>query len=63
MGARLNTKEVAAILGVTPNTLITWRKGKKGPPFYRQVGLVWYDVEMLREWQRQNVELCGMKAG
>ena len=59
--ARLNTKEVAELLGTTRQTLAVWRGQKKGPPFYRHVGRVWYDRELLSEWQRRNTEMCGAK--
>jgi len=59
--ARLAPKEVAAHLGVAAFTLWCWRKRKAGPPYYRQVGRIWYDRGLLLAWQRQNSEMCELR--
>jgi hypothetical protein len=57
---RLSTKEIADYLGVHPITIKVWRREKIGPPFYRQVGRVWYDLDQITEWREKNTERCGL---
>lgn len=57
----LNTKEVAALLGVSADTMMNWRKQKKGPPYVHMVGRFWYRQDQIAEWQRQNTEWCELR--
>jgi len=55
---RLSTAAVAAVLGVAPATLRSWRKKGIGPP-YVKVGVktVWYDLDDLEAYlARSRVE-------
>ncbi len=56
--ARLSPKELADDLGVHMQTLRAWRKKEKGPPFYRQVGRIWYPRAELDKWREQITSMC-----
>ncbi|MCO6413528.1 MAG: helix-turn-helix domain-containing protein [Thiogranum sp.] len=44
---RLDRREAAEYLGVSPNTLTCWASEKKGPPFYKPGKRCLYKVEDL----------------
>jgi predicted site-specific integrase-resolvase len=49
----LKPREVAAMLGVSPYTLLEWRRVGFGPPFLRLRGNdLRYEKEALRKWVR-----------
>ena len=48
----LNTSQVAAILGIKPNTAEIWRLQGKGPKFYKIGRLVKYSSSDLDEYLR-----------
>lgn len=49
----LTTEEVAALLKVSPATLVDWRHDLKGPRWYKMAREVRYKLEDLLEWERQ----------
>ena len=49
--ARLSTKQVAAMLKVTPTTVANWRKQKIGPRWYRRVRKVFYLKSDVESWE------------
>jgi hypothetical protein len=51
---RLNTKQVAALLKVTPDTVAKWRKQKIGPRWYRRVRKVFYLKTDVESWEFSN---------
>jgi hypothetical protein len=51
---RLNTKQVAALLKVTPTTVANWRKQKIGPRWYRRVRKVFYLKADVENWEFSN---------
>ena len=59
---RLSTKEAAAIIGYSAETLKHWRHGEKrwrpgipGPRFFSIHGRIFYSREALEDW----IRLCG----
>ncbi len=46
----LNTKAAAALLGVSPKCLETWRARGEGPPFAQLGRAVRYQAAALRAW-------------
>lgn len=48
----LNTKQAAHHLGLSPRTLETMRRLRKGPPFRRHGGGVRYHIDELDAWSR-----------
>lgn len=51
---RLNTKQVAALLKVTPVTVANWRKQKIGPRWYRRVRKIFYLKVDVESWEFSN---------
>jgi hypothetical protein len=49
----LAPKQVAGLLRVTEETLMHWRKQKKGPPYYRRVTKIVYYQHEVDEWMDQ----------
>lgn len=54
----LTSKEVAALLRVSPLTLAAWRHRRTGPPYSKLGCAVRYDWEAVRDW----VEKCGVRS-
>lgn len=54
---RFTPRELAAILGVNKDRLVVWRKAKKGPPYVRVVGRIFYPKVAFEEWLKQNINL------
>jgi hypothetical protein len=52
MRDRLTTREAAALIGVTPNTLDVWRCRNVGPPYFKLTGLIRYDKAELLKWSQ-----------
>jgi DNA-binding transcriptional MerR regulator len=52
--AKLSPKQVAQLLHVTTETLRVWRLRKTGPPWYRQVGRVFYLKSDVESWEFSN---------
>jgi hypothetical protein len=50
--AGVSNEETAAILGVTPETLATWRSQGRGPRYRKSGRLVQYTPKFIREYQR-----------
>ena len=48
----LTPKEVAVKIGVNEETLSVWRRDRKGPPFIRRVGRIYYNAADLDQWYR-----------
>ena len=48
----LKPKVAASILGVSPATLVWWRKEKKGPRYREYRERVWYPMNMLLKWAK-----------
>ncbi len=53
-GALLTTEEVAAVLGVAPQTLTTWRYNRKGPRFVKLPRRIRYRGQDLNRWLHEN---------
>ncbi len=51
---KLTTKQVAALLGVSVTTLLTWRAKKIGPPYYRRVSRIFYLKSEIERWELSN---------
>lgn len=51
----LKTKQAAALLGVSEQTMNKWRCIKKGPPYIKYTRAVRYRTEDLLEWLAQSV--------
>lgn len=49
----LTSKEVAALLGVQPNTLKLWRYHGKGPKFLKIRNMVRYNQDEVEKWIRE----------
>jgi hypothetical protein len=47
---KLNTRELAAELDRSPETIVRWRRLRKGPPFHRVFGRVLYDRAEVAAW-------------
>lgn len=47
---RLTSTEAAKQLHVTPRTLRTWRKHKKGPAYLRVESRIWYTQEFIDQY-------------
>jgi hypothetical protein len=47
---KLTTAELAEELNRSPETLVRWRRTRKGPPYHRIQGRVLYDVDEVSEW-------------
>ena len=57
MKRHITGPEVAAMLGVKPNTVRAWRTRGKGPPFYQPAGpgsQATYDPDMVKLWAKFN---------
>lgn len=46
----LSTKTVSQIAGLSVSTLNTWRYDKKGPPYIKKGGLVFYPLDELLQY-------------
>jgi hypothetical protein len=51
---RLNTKQVAALLKVTPRTVAIWRQQRIGPRYYRRVRKIFYLKGDVESWEFSN---------
>lgn len=51
---RIGPQEAAELIGVTEVCLRRWRQQKLGPPYYRQVGRIYYMIPDIEAWQRGN---------
>ena len=47
---KLTTSELATELKRSPETIIRWRRTRKGPPFLRVQGRVLYDRTKVEAW-------------
>lgn len=47
---KLSPKELAELLGVRVFTLQEWRKKRKGPPYHREVGRIFYYHDEVMAW-------------
>ncbi|PZG33708.1 excisionase [Spongiactinospora gelatinilytica] len=47
------TNETAAYLRRPPGTLRQWRHRRKGPPSFKQMGLVQYNRAEVIRWQKE----------
>ena len=52
----LNQREAAAVIGMSPTTLATWRSRGTGPVFYRFNRKVLYKREDLAKWVGKHYE-------
>ena len=50
MAKMLTETEVGEMLGMSPDTLRTWRARGKGPPFAKLEGGVRYDEDDVKAW-------------
>ena len=50
MAKMLTETEVGEMLGMSPDTLRTWRARGKGPPFAKLEGGVRYDEAAVKAW-------------
>lgn len=50
----LTTKEAAAYLRITEQTLYNWRAAGNGPTYYKPQNTVYYYVSDLDAWVKQN---------
>ena len=50
LSEKLTTKELAAELKRAPETVIRWRRERKGPPYQRMQGRVLYDRNKVESW-------------
>lgn len=48
------TPRAAQLLGKPRGTLRQWRLRGVGPPWFKIVGRVYYDLEALRDWAKRN---------
>jgi predicted DNA-binding transcriptional regulator AlpA len=46
----LKSRDVAALLGVSPSTLSRWRDRKEGPPWVDVGGMPRYELEDVARW-------------
>ncbi len=53
----MDTKELADLLKVQPNTLEIWRSKGKGPAYHKDGGFVSYSVRDVNRWL--NSKRCG----
>jgi hypothetical protein len=51
----LSDAEAAAILGVKPGTLPTWRSQGRGPRYYKDGRLVRYTPRLIKEYQASHI--------
>lgn len=56
----LSTEDAAAGLGLSPDTLQTWRCRKRGPAYYKIGRLAYYCVADLKTWREK--QRCEPKA-
>ena len=47
----LTTKEVAALLRISPATLVDWRHDQKSPKYYRMGREIRYKLADVMKWQ------------
>jgi predicted site-specific integrase-resolvase len=47
---RLNTRDAAAFLRVTPRTMQRWRREGVGPAYLRMEGRIWYTTDHLNQY-------------
>jgi hypothetical protein len=47
---KLDEKEAAAKLGLSPKTLRSWRSRKKGPPYSKYEGAIRYDSDEIEQY-------------
>jgi len=52
----LSEKEAAAYLAVSLSTIRRWRRGRKGPAFFRFGGVLRYKREILDEFITRNTK-------
>jgi hypothetical protein len=58
----VGTREAAAVLGRSPNTIKRWRYEGVGPDYVEIAGRVRYDVAVLEEYIRQNTRTPSVRA-
>lgn len=58
----LTTEEVAALIKVSPATLVDWRHEQKGPRYYKMGREVRYKLSDIIKWEEQALELVEPKA-
>lgn len=47
---QLTPKQAAAVLRISPLTLIKWRRKKVGPAYVTRVGRIFYDPQDIKAW-------------
>lgn len=52
MPEKLSPKQVAELLGKAVTTLQDWRNKRRGPPFVREEGLIFYYRDDLERWRK-----------
>lgn len=55
---KLNRREAAEYLGLSPTTLATWASIGRGPEFYKAGSRVWYLEATLRSWMESRTTNC-----
>ena len=58
----LTTGEVAALIKVSPATLVDWRHEQKGPRYYKMGREVRYKLSDIIKWEDQALEPVDPKA-
>ncbi len=51
----IDTKQLAARLGVSKHTLKRWRVEGNGPPYVKLVGSVRYPLDDTEKWEAENL--------
>lgn len=51
-GNKLSPKQVEELLEVSEPCLRGWREKKLGPPYYREVGRIWYYRDEIEAWRQ-----------
>ena len=51
----IDTKQLAARLGVSTHTLKRWRVEGNGPPYVKLVGSVRYPLDEAEKWEAENL--------
>jgi predicted DNA-binding transcriptional regulator AlpA len=54
-GERFSVKELADMLGTDLKCLYRWRREKRGPPYIRLVGRIYYPKGAFEEWLKQQM--------
>lgn len=49
---KLTPKQLAYELGVSETTIITWRKQRIGPVYYREVNRIYYYRDDIEAWRQ-----------